>query len=260
MKRLALLGTGAMALVLTISLLPRAGDSPHATKESHKRLPQAGSATQDTDPRSGKSHPSRSVEAHDRFREQARQVSSMPQDTARENAIRELAQQWAKEVPLAAERWAKALEDPSERERALTQVCLEVSAIDPRDAIRIARANELHHGIVDAITGRWASTDFDAAFAWADKEPHGEARDRLLSRLIQSRASDAPAEAASMLSNSRLSGQAHEDAALAIVHQWFLKDPEAARQWVNDFPEGPVRERASREVQGMTARIGGSGE
>ncbi len=184
----------------------------------------------------------------------------MPQDSARESALRDLAQSWGREAPVAAERWARALLDPAERERALTQVCLEVAAKDPRETIRIAQANGLHPGIVQAAAARWAAMDFSAALAWTDEAPEGEVRDRVLLQLIQSRAGEAPAEAAVMLSVSKLNDAAKEEAAMGIVHQWLLKDPDAARKWVERFPEGPAKERAMVEVQGAMARQDAEGK
>lgn len=180
----------------------------------------------------------------------------MPPDTAREDAIRELAQEWARVSPAAAERWARRLQDPAERERALTQICFELAAKDPREAIRIAQTGSLHPATVDAIVTRWAGEDFSTASSWVGALPDGEARDRMLMRLVQSKAGSAPDEAAAMLSESPLSGTMQDEAAMAVLHQWLLKDPEAAREWVELFQEGPLKERAIGAVRGMTAHRG----
>ena len=183
----------------------------------------------------------------------------MPPDTARENALRELAQEWAKVSPAAAENWARKLQDPAERELALTQICFEVAAMDPRESIRIARTGNLHPATVDAVLTRWAEEDFKAASSWTGELPEGELRDRLLMRLVQSRANSAPDEAAALLSESPLSATMQDEAAMAVLHQWLLKDPEAAREWVELFPEGALKERATGAVRGMTAHRGARG-
>jgi hypothetical protein len=146
-----------------------------------------------------------------------------------------------------------------ERERALTHLCFEVSAEDPLEAIRIARSQQLHPATVDAIATRWAGADFDAASSWAGGLPDGEMRDRILMRLVQSRAGTAPDEAAALLSESPLSDKMQDEAAMGVLHQWLLKDPEAAREWVDLFPEGPLKERATGAVRGMTAHRGQRG-
>lgn len=251
MQRIVLLGAGAVVLAAGLLLVRPAGDHPQAGAQGHASATRGDHALSEEPGFRPEKRPS---EPDDPFKSQARQITAMPQDTARENALRDLAQAWGREAPLAAERWARALLDPAERERALTQVCLEVSVQDPREALRIAQANELHSGILQAIAARWAGMDFAAASAWVDDAPAGEVRDRVLLQLIQSRASETPAEAAAMLSQSKLNHDAQEEAAIGIVHQWLLKDPAAAREWVDRFPEGSTKERAMAEIQGAMAR------
>ncbi|WP_367871982.1 hypothetical protein [Luteolibacter sp. Populi] len=255
MQRLTLLAAGAVLLGTAILLTRPAGNPPRAREPGRAGRthgdPFPAALSGEGDLRSGDRHASREPDTHDPFRDQARLIAAMPQDTARENAVRELAQGWASKAPAAAERWAASLADPSERERALTHVSLGGAALDPRGAIRIAQVNQLHQGIVEAIATRWAAADFEAALSWAEESPRGAGSDRVFSQLVQARAVTAPAEAAAMLSESALSGAPHEEAAVAIVHQWLLKDPEAVRQWVDRFPEGPVKDRAMGEIQEM---------
>jgi hypothetical protein len=258
MKTLNLIAPGtvlfATVLLGTILLIHPAKNPPPTSHKHPDSQPPTNTATPSaaTLPLSSRHR----ITATNPFARQARQIASMPQDTEREDALQHLAREWARTSPTAAERWAAGLEDPAERERALTHLCLEVASQDPREAIRIARSHRLHPATIDSVASRWASTDFPTAFSWTGELPEGELRDRLLMCLIQTRAADAPAEAAVLLSASPLSDQAQEEAAMTIVHQWILKDPEAARQWVELFPEGPTKERAAAAVQGMTAYRG----
>lgn len=258
MQRFTLVAAGGALLAAGIFLLTRADDPargearPNNEEELHD--PSASALPAEDAPRAGKHREATATEESDHFRVQARQVAAMPQDTGREDAIRSLAQEWAKDAPGTAEEWSRTLADPAERERALTQVCLEVAAQDPREAIRIAQANELQGGTVEAIAGRWAGGDFESAASWARALPEGEMRDRVLMRLVQSYAVKAPAEAASMLSEWNLSDKAKEETAMAVLHQWLLKDPEAARDWVELFPEGILKDRAAGAVLGMSSR------
>lgn len=257
-----LAAVGAMILAAGFLLIGTAVDSPGTRAKHHRTRTPAGSdpgnPSAEACPRFRERHPERPAETSDPFREQARQIAAMPPDTDRESAVRYLAQEWAKTAPAAAERWARALQDPAERESALTHVCLEVAGRDPREAIRIAGSNHLHQGTVEAILGRWATLDFEGASSWTGALPDGELRDRVLMQLVLSRAGDAPDEAAALLSERPLSGKAQEEAAIAVLHQWLLKDPEAARQWVELFPEGPLKDRATGELQ-ETAHRGSRG-
>ena len=252
MKRLLLAAATTAVLATAILFLRPATNLPHTQAPRNTEQTQAKTASPD-DSRPGKHRSTSSPQASDPFQKRALQLAAMPPDTPRENAVRDLAQEWAKDSPLAAEQWAQALQDPAERERALTHDCFEVAPQDPREAIRIAQGHKLHPATLDALTGIWASADFAAASSWADTLPPGEPRDRLLMRLVQSRASTSPAEAAALLSESPLTGTMQDEAAMAVLHQWLLKDPEAARQWVELFPHGPLKERATIEVKSMTA-------
>lgn len=188
-----------------------------------------------------------------RFVKRSEEIAAMPRTTEREDAIRSLAHEWAAEDFAGAERWAAAFEDPADLNRALTHVCLERAGSDPRDAIEMAQWHKLGYGTVEVIAGRWAEADFGAAAAWVKELPEGEMRDGLLARLALSRAETAPAEAASMVATSLAAGKVQEEAAISVLHQWLLRDPKTAEQWVAAFPEGPLKRRASHEIQGMTA-------
>lgn len=258
MQRFTLVAAGGALLAAGIFLFAPKDVSPQGEAKSNSAGAEGDHSVHSPaaeDPsRAGKHRAAIATEESDHFRVQARQVAAMPQDTGREDAIRSLAQEWAKDAPGAAEEWARGLEDPAECERALTHVCLEVAAQDPREAIRIAQANELQGGTVEAIAGRWAGGDFESAASWARALPEGGMRDRVLMRLVQSHAGVAPAEAASMLSEWNLSDKAKEETAMAVLHQWLLKDPEAARSWVELFPEGILKDRAAAAVLGMSSR------
>ncbi len=188
-----------------------------------------------------------------RFEKQSIEIAAMPRATERENAIRELAHEWAAEDRVAAEQWAAAFDDPEDWERAMTHVCLEVAVRNPREAIEIAQGHELNPGTVESIAGQWAKSDFNAAADWVRESPAGELRDNALARLALVRAETSPVEAASMVSTSLAAGPAQEEAAIAVLYQWLRQDPEAASQWVDVFPDGKLKERARGEIQGMAA-------
>lgn len=191
--------------------------------------------------------------ATDGFEERSAEIAATPRTTERENAIRELAHEWAAKDLVAAERWAAAFDDPEDWERAMTHVCLEVAGRDPREAIEIAQWHKLNPGTVESIIEQWAKSDFEAAADWVGALPAGKSQDNALARLALVRAETSPAEAAAMISTSLAAGTAQEEAAIAVLYQWLRQDPEAARQWVDLFSEGELKERARKEIQGMAA-------
>ncbi|MEO5914399.1 MAG: hypothetical protein ABIS50_09215 [Luteolibacter sp.] len=191
--------------------------------------------------------------ATDKFEERSAEIAATPRTTERENAIRELAHEWAAKDLIAAERWAAAFVDPEDWERAMTHVCLEAAGRDPQEAIEIVQRHKLNPGTVESIVEQWAKSDFEAAADWVGELSAGKFRDNALARLALVRAETSPAEAAAMVSTSLAAGTAQEEAAISVLHQWLRQDPEAARQWVDLFPDGKLKERAESEIQGMAA-------
>jgi hypothetical protein len=46
-------------------------------------------------------------------------------------------------------------------------------------------------------------------------------------------------------------GNVQDEAAMAALHQWALKDTSAALRWAEEFPEGTLRERALDEISNL---------
>lgn len=185
------------------------------------------------------------------FLTRAQELALMPPDAEREKALRSLAQDWAAEDPTAAERWAASLETSAEREHAMSHICLKVAEVNPDEAANIAQWHRIDKGVVEAIASRWAESDFEAAVVWAGTFSDPETRNRILSRLALARAGTAPEEAAVIVSESLAPGEAQQEAAIAVLHQWLLKDVHAAQRWVEMFPEGALKERAVAEIRGV---------
>jgi hypothetical protein len=62
-----------------------------------------------------------------------------------------------------------------------------------------------------------------------------------------------PTDAASFVVGEMQAGPAQDEAAMAVLHQWALRDFTGASAWVNEFPEGNMRERAIRELKGLAS-------
>ncbi len=193
--------------------------------------------------------------APSRFEERSAEIAATPRTTEREDAIRELAHEWAADAPVAAEQWAATFDDPDDWERAMTHVCLEVAARNPREAIEIAQRHTLNEGTIESIVELWANTDIEKAADWVSELPDGKLRESTLSRLALVVAETSPSEAAEIVSTSLAAGPVQDEAAIAVLHQWLRHDPEAARQWVEIFPDGKLKVRARAEILGMAAHL-----
>jgi hypothetical protein len=185
------------------------------------------------------------------FAAKATTAAAMEPGAERETALREAAVQWAAAAPERAEAWAASLPLPAERQAALSTVCLSASDTAPLWSIDMAARNHLGDGITQNVSKRWASRDFASAMQWAENLAPGKDRDALLSAVLITRAKDEPSQAASLIATKIPPGDMQDEAVIATVHQWLLKDPDKAGDWIDQFPEGPTREKAIEEYEGM---------
>ena len=86
------------------------------------------------------------------------------------------------------------------------------------------------------------------------KEPGGESRDKLAIRLTYVLSQTDPTAAAKLALEQMLPGSSQDEAVMIVVTQWANKDLPAANAWVQDFPEGPLQERAANELKMIAER------
>jgi len=91
----------------------------------------------------------------------------------------------------------------------------------------------------------------NAATAWVLAKPEGGARDGVLGRIAFVLAENDPRAAANLAVKNMAPGEIQTEAVMSIIHRWAMQDWEGARAWVDQFPEGAVRQRAQEEVSGV---------
>ncbi len=167
--------------------------------------------------------------------------------------LQRLGQFWAAQDGAAALKWASELPDETERNLALKSVCAEIAQVNPALAIETMERFEIpdDRSTLENFAQLWADDDLVAATAWAAAKPPGESRDHLLARIATVRSKSDPREAVDFLVKNVMPGEAQTEAAISILHQWALRDWDSARQWMEKFPEGPLRERAQNEITGL---------
>lgn len=154
---------------------------------------------------------------------------------------------------LASQEAALQIADPDQRNSALARICYQWAEFDPLGAIEHALSWQLEAvpGLFENLAQQWASTDLPAARAWAETQPPSEFRSELVMRIGFVLAQTDPEAAAHYVVRETEPGPSQTEAAIAVLHQWLKKDPDAAAAWANAFPPGPLRERALLEVEGM---------
>jgi hypothetical protein len=170
--------------------------------------------------------------------------------SVQQELLRRVARTWATADSGGAIGWVVGLKDESDRKSAAMYVCEQIAESDPEAAVRASEMLELDgcRGMMEDLAQRWASEDFPAALAWARSRPDNDQRAKSLTRLALVQAQSDPVNAAALVASEMAPGANQDDAILIVLHTWAGKDLTAATAWVNQFPEGPLRERSAYEL------------
>jgi hypothetical protein len=172
----------------------------------------------------------------------------------RDSRVRELLSGWATRDAEAALGWVSALEDPAARRSARSTVCFALAEKDPRQAVTLALAHgadeDDDRGLLECLTMQWCEKECETVVEWVQTQPPGEWRERLLARASFVLSKSDPAAAAQLVSGLE-PGTVQDEAAMAVLHQWALKDSPAALQWAEAFSESTLRERALAEISNL---------
>ena len=136
----------------------------------------------------------------------------------------------------------------------LARRCLALAERDPLAAMEMALANHLQDvdsGLLTSLISQWAIHDFDGAHAWIKTQETGDWRNDLLGRLAYMRAQTDPLAAARLAVAEISPGPARDEAMISVLHQWALRDPEAAKAWADSFQDDRLKTRALAEIQGL---------
>ena len=136
----------------------------------------------------------------------------------------------------------------------LARRCLALAERDPLAAMEMALANHLQKvdsGLLTSLVTQWAIHDFDGAHAWIKTQEIGAWRNDMVARLAYMRAQTDPLAAARLAVADISLGRARDEAMISVLHQWALRDPEAAKAWADSFPNDILKNRALAEIQGI---------
>jgi hypothetical protein len=187
----------------------------------------------------------------------AQLAESLDPGPLREQALRTVAQIWAAQDVAGALAWAAQLADGTERNSTLGDVLLQLGQSDPGKALTLVGPYGLADETGDLrgnLAQLWAQKDWLAALAWVQANPAaGLQQDQILERLAYVLAKTSPLEAANFVVGSISPGFTQTEAAIAVVHQWGLQDMAGARAWVEQFPDGELRQRGEQELNGIAA-------
>jgi len=180
-------------------------------------------------------------------------LDAMPAGEERTTAMRTVFRQWASTSPQDALAWIPTMNTEQDRNEAREFFCHRLAENDPKLALDFARqaGADTATPLVQDLAQQWAGSDAAAARDWALVLPAGADRDQILARVCQELAQSDPSTAGGIVSGEIAAGAVQDEAAMSVLHQWAIRDPAAAREWVARFPQGPLRTRAEEELAGI---------
>jgi hypothetical protein len=195
-----------------------------------------------------------------------------------------LATAWAQQNVTAALTWAQSLPTTNDdvRQSALNNVLGTWTDTDPAGASAYLQQNlgtDPDFGkLASQLATNWGKTDPQAALAWAQSLPPGDAQnstvaaavsqlatvdpqaawndaqqlsggaqDKTLGNVITAWADQQPDQAAEALANMP-EGADLDTATTNVAKSWLRQDPDAASDWVDTLPEGTARDDAVTQV------------
>jgi hypothetical protein len=163
---------------------------------------------------------------------------------------------WARKNPRRALEWLVSAPEGAKRDTVSEMVCLEIAETNAAAAVVLADTYGARcTNVMENLMMQWADRDVEAAYTWAAAKPPGEQRDGLLSRIAFVESKTDPKDAATLVAEQIPAGRIQDEAAISVLYQWALKDPEAAMNWAQSFSAGILHDRAVTEVQNVMASI-----
>lgn len=195
--------------------------------------------------------------------EAATWAASLLPGESRNAAIEQVALVWSSSDPSAAWDWAESLASDPSRDAAMLALVYELSRSDP--ALALDRADFLADSpartqFIEHAIGNWAASDPQAALVKVKAMSDPALRNASLARLATSWAESDPNSAATLAADAMEPGPAQNRAVASIVQRWAQQDPAAARQWVNSFPDGPLKQNALKHIAEQEPEPGEVGE
>jgi hypothetical protein len=179
--------------------------------------------------------------------ESAPAVSPFP-----ENGSWDEIRDWVTRNPNESLAWVSNSPPGSMRDDVSELICLQKAQSDCPQALALAESLGGSHTtiVLENVTQQWAEQDALAAYAWAVNKPAGKERDRLLGRIAYVESKTHPEDAARLVALQISPGATQDEAAISVLYQWTTRDADAAMAWAQSFPEGNLRDRAIKEVEG----------
>jgi hypothetical protein len=174
-------------------------------------------------------------------------AESLPPGEERTEALQTVATVWADTDAARAAEWVKTWDAGVGQDEGLIKIAYETAPKDAVGAIDLVAdlpPSEERNAVVDHAAAQWATAQPREAAEWAAQLPKGAVRDQVLARILVEWAVEDPAMAAAVAVSQLPPGRLMDDTVISIVQRWTQTDPVGAGKWIEQFPEGPLKQTA----------------
>ncbi len=187
-------------------------------------------------------------------RDAARFIELQPASKQREALVRHFSRLWGESDAEGAFAWAQSLPDARESDLANSAVCLSLSRANPAAAVKRCGeygADPAGDADFQGIFQAWVQSDSAAAGEWLAAQPASARLDKLRQRQVFVLAKTSPLQALGIAQQGFTAQADRDEAVVAVLHQWGLQDPSAARDWARNSSPEELKARALAEIDGI---------
>jgi len=187
-------------------------------------------------------------------------AAHLPDNNFGHVVCRELMVSWAEKDLAGAESWIR--QQPDSGNKAAAELSLgNEAAARGQGAAAIALMADAppspeRDSLLDYSVRQWATTRRDDAVAWLNQVSDSSVRDRMMGNVAVDWAVGDPVAAAGFAATAFSSPAIQQDAIVDIVRSWAASAPDDAAAWVEEFPQGPLRNAASLTVAEVRRKKG----
>jgi hypothetical protein len=183
-------------------------------------------------------------------------ASSLPESSNHLDTITKVALIWNESNPAEAWDWALSLTPESTRQPTLLALGYEVTRADP--ALALDRLSVLENGpdrlrFIEHAISNLAATDPDGALNRTSQLNDPVEKNHAMAALAIAWSESVPFAAATLAVEEMAAGPEQDRAFVAVTQRWAQQDPDAARAWVEEFPDGPLKAGAMEQIMQQAA-------
>jgi hypothetical protein len=178
-------------------------------------------------------------------------ITQMPAGNDQQEALAAAANAWAGQNFADATTWAKQLPDSAERQKALEVITDEATYDHPMETLDVAATlapSSMLNGTIARAIAAWTRTAPEDAVSWAKQIPDQGSREQLITSIAAAWGESDPVAAGTLAVTSLRPGPLQDQAAIAVVQRWAQTDAPGVKAWIDQFPEGPLRQTAMAEL------------